>query len=161
VRTRIADPANLEAVTGMINLAFRPGRDYIDGDRITLDAVRDLAAKGKFILMYDSDGLAGCVYIEPKGERTHLGLLSVDPGRQRSGIGSLLMQIAEEHCRNAGCRYVDLEIINLRETLPAFYRRLGYFETGTSPFPAHLTPKVPCHFVTMTKDLDQSKGAVR
>jgi ribosomal protein S18 acetylase RimI-like enzyme len=87
--------------------------------------------------------------------------LSVDPGRQRSGIGSLLMQIAEEHCRNAGCRFVDLEIINLREKLPGFYRRLGYYETGTAPFPAHLTPKVPCHFVTMTKDLDQARGAVR
>jgi hypothetical protein len=61
VRTRIADPANLEAVTSMINLAFRPGRDYIDGDRITLDAVCDLAAKGRFIMIYDSDSLAGCV----------------------------------------------------------------------------------------------------
>jgi len=159
VRTRIAQPDNLEAVTGMINLAFRPGRDYIDGDRITQDAVRDLAAKGKFILIYDSDSLAGCVYIEPRDERAYLGLLSVDPGRQGSGIGSLLMQVAEEHCRNAGCRFVDLEIINLREKLPAFYRRLGYYETGTAPFPAHLITKVPCHFVTMTKDLDQTKEA--
>ncbi len=159
MRTRIADPTNLEAITGMINLAFRPGRDYIDGDRITLDAVRDLAVKGKFIMIYDRDSLAGCVYIEPKGERAHLGLLSVDPGRQRSGIGSLLMQVAEEYCRNAGCRLVDLEIINLREKLPAFYRRLGYCETGTAPFPAHLTPNVPCHFVTMTKDLNPTKEA--
>jgi GNAT superfamily N-acetyltransferase len=153
VRTRIAEPDNLEAVTGMINLAFRPGRDYIDGDRIAIDAVRDLAAKGKFIMIYATDSLAGCVYIEPRGERAYLGLLSVDPGRQGSGIGSLLMQIAEEHCRNAGCRFVDLEIINLREKLPVFYRRLGYHETGTAPFPPHLTPKVPCHFITMTKDL--------
>jgi len=48
---------------------------------------------------------------------------------------------------------MDLRIVNLREELPAFYRKLGYMETGTEPFPSDLDTKLPCHFVNMSKPL--------
>jgi hypothetical protein len=48
---------------------------------------------------------------------------------------------------------MDLQIVSVREELPRFYRRRGYIETGTAPFPADLTPKLPCHFVKMSKPL--------
>jgi hypothetical protein len=48
---------------------------------------------------------------------------------------------------------MDLRIVNLREELPPFYRRLGYVETGTAPFPEEIKSKLPCHFVLMSKPL--------
>jgi GNAT superfamily N-acetyltransferase len=160
LRFRIAGPENLEAVTGTINLAFGAAEAFfIDTDRIDLATVRDLAAKGSFILAYDADTLAGCVYAAPDGDRAYIGLLSVDPGRQRSGIGAALMDAAEEHCRKAGCRFVDLKVVNIREELPRFYRRRAYVETGTEPFPAFKNPKVACYFLIMTKALDQAASA--
>ena len=159
MRFRLAEPADLEAVTGIINVAFRVERFFIERDRIDIAAVREFAAKGKFLLVYTPDGLAGCVYVEIKGERAYVGLLSVDPSRQRSGIGAALMNAAEEHARKAGCRFVDLRIVNLRAELPAFYDRLGYRKTGTSTFTPGIVTKLPCHFIEMTKALDRASEA--
>ena len=90
---------------------------------------------------------------EPNGERAYLGLLSVDPASQRSGIGSQLMNAAEIFCAKAGCRFVDLRLVNLRKELPDFYERHGYVETGTLPFAEGIATRMPCHFVHMTKRL--------
>jgi len=159
VRFRLAAPADLEAVTELINAAFKVERFFIVGDRINLEGVRELAKKGQFILLDDSAGLAGCVYVEIKGERAYIGLLSVNPDRQRSGLGLRLMHSAEDHCREAGCRFVDLRIVNIRQELPDFYARLGYRETGTAPFTPGIVTKLPCHFVEMTKALERASEA--
>jgi hypothetical protein len=63
------------------------------------------------------------------------------------------MTAAEEYCAKAGCRFMDLRIVNVRRELPAFYRNRGYVETVTEPFTPGLAPKVPCHFVKMSKRL--------
>ena len=46
---------------------------------------------------------------------------------------------------------MDLRIVSVRAELPAFYRRLGYVETGTEPFSEEGKLKMPCHFVVMSK----------
>ena len=48
---------------------------------------------------------------------------------------------------------MDLQIVNLRTELPPFYRRLGYAESGEMPFAAEAKPKLPCHFIRMSKPL--------
>lgn len=159
MRFRIAEPADIEAVTSLINQAFKVERFFVEGDRIHIEAVRELSGKGRFILIHDNESLAGCVYVEIQGERGYIRLLSVNPERQRSGIGSRLMQAAEERCREAGCRFVDLRIVNIRLELPGFYRRLGYRETGTAPLTPGIVTKIPCHFVEMTKALDRASEA--
>ncbi len=148
---RIAEANNIETIAQLINAAFRIERFFIDGDRINAEKVRDLFDTGKFLLAEDAAGLAGCVYVEVRGERGYLGLLSVEPARQRAGLGRRLAIAAEDYLRAAGCRAVDLAIVNLRPELLPFYRRLGYTETGTAPFPAEKHTKLPCHFITMSK----------
>jgi GNAT superfamily N-acetyltransferase len=91
--------------------------------------------------------------VELRGERGYFGPLSVDPERQGSGTGKLLVKAAEDYARAHGCRFMDLRIVNLREELPAFYRKLGYAETGTEPFPETEPTKLPCHLVCMSKAL--------
>ncbi len=151
---RLAGSQDAEAITALINSAFRKAESFfIDGDRIDLASLRTLMEKGQFFLAEDNVALAGCVYVERRGERAYLGLLSVDPRSQKAGIGSLLMNAAEDHCAKAGCRFMDLRIVNLRTETHAFYSRRGYVETGTEPFPSDLTPKLPCHFVNMSKPL--------
>jgi hypothetical protein len=66
------------------------------------------------------------------------------------------MDAAEDHCAKAGSRFMDLRIVNVRKELPSFYHHRGYIETGTEPFPQDLSPKLPCHFVTMSKSLSHS-----
>ena len=152
METRVAESKDANEITRVINAAFRKAEGFlIDRDRIDLETVRSLLEKGQFLVTHGE--VVGCVYLELHGERAYLGLLAVDPKLQGTGLGSALMNAAEEFCAKAGCRFVDLKIVNLRTENQALYRRRGYVETGTEPFPSHLTPKVACHFVTMQKRL--------
>jgi N-acetylglutamate synthase-like GNAT family acetyltransferase len=153
MQVRTAVLADADAITRLINLAFQVERFFMDGDRIGIEEVQQRLGTGRFLLAEDANGLAGCAYVELQSERSYLGLLSVDPARQKSGIGKQLVFAAEECARHAGCRFMDLRIVNLREELPGFYSRLGYVEDGTSAFPEHAHPKQPCHFVNMSKPL--------
>jgi predicted N-acetyltransferase YhbS len=150
---RTATPADADDIARLVNAAFRPERFYIDSDRTNPEKVRALFEKGKFLLLFDEAVLVGCVYVEQRGERGYFGLLSVDPSRQRSGIGARLIAAAEQECRSAGCRFMDLTLVNLRKELPPYYRRFGYVESGSLPFPPDQHPKMPVHLIQMSKVL--------
>ena len=153
-RLRIAETRDAEAIVSVINAAFHKAEGFLlDRNRIDLQTVQELLQKGTFLVAEDSF-LCGCVYVEPRGRhRSYLGLLSVDPRLQKSGLGSQLMNAAEAYCGKAGSRFMDLQIVSVRKELPDFYHRRGYVETGTAPFPAGLNPKLPCHFILMSKPL--------
>ncbi len=154
MQQRVAEIQDAEAIVAVINAAFRRAENFfIDRDRIDLEAVREFLCKGKFLVADNSGTLAGCVYVELRGERSYLGLLAVKPELQRSGVGSALMTAAEDYCAKGGSRFMDLQIVNLRQENHAFYRRRGYIDSGTAPFPPDLNPKLPCHFVKMSKPL--------
>ena len=150
---RFADLPDVPAITRLVNDAFRPERFFIDGDRTDPSKVEALLNKGKFILLSDSDTIVGCVYVELRGERGYLGLLSVDPRKQKLGLGTRLITAAENYCRSAGCTSMELTFVNLRQALPGYYKRFGYVESGTLPFPADQSPNTPVHLVRMSKPL--------
>lgn len=151
---RVAEMRDAQGIVSVINAAFRKAESFlIDRDRIDLETVREFLRTGNFLVAEDMGLVCGCVYVEARGDRSYLGLLSVDPRRQKSGLGSKLMEAAEDHCAKAGSRFMDLRIVNVRKELPSFYHHRGYVETGTEPFPPGLSPKLPCHFVKMSKPL--------
>jgi N-acetylglutamate synthase-like GNAT family acetyltransferase len=155
IKARTAESADAESIAQLVNAAFRPERFFIDADRTNPDKVRELLEKGKFLLAEDDGKLLACVYVELRGERGYFGLLAVDPARQRVGAGSRLIEAAEDYCRAAGCRFMDLTVVNLRKELPGYYRQRGYAENGTLPFPSdQYPPKMPCHLIKMSKNLE-------
>src|SRR6185436_9022791 len=104
-----AAPADAAGITQVINAAFRIAEEFfIDGRRISQEEVEQLLAKGTFLVAEADDKLNGCVYVELRGERSYLGLLSVDPSCQKSGLGSILMHEAENYCREHGSRFMDI-----------------------------------------------------
>jgi GNAT superfamily N-acetyltransferase len=160
VKLRIAQLEDAEEIVGVINSAFREAEGFfIDGDRISLEEARQFLERGRFLLAESEDVMLGCVYVEPRnsaaphGKHAYLGLLAVDPDHQHSGVGSKLMEGAEDYCRKLGCRFMEIKIVNLRRDLPEFYRRRGYVETSISPFPADVETRLPCHFIDLSKPL--------
>ena len=147
---RVAEAREAEAILRVTNAAYEVERFFIETARLDRERLGALVAKGVFLI---TDDLAGCVYVELRGERGYFGPLSVDPARQGSGTGKLLVKAAENYARARGCRHMDLRIVNLREELPAIYRKLGYVETGTEPFPETEPTKLPCHLICMSKEL--------
>ncbi|MDX6497649.1 MAG: hypothetical protein QOG23_909 [Blastocatellia bacterium] len=151
---RKASLKDAEQIAGVINRAFRLAEGFfIETDRINLESVQELFQTGQIFLAESEGIVAACVYIEPRGERAYLGLLSVDPTCQQSGLGSLIMNAAEEHCRGLACRFMDIQVVNLRGDLFGFYHKRGYVETGIHPFPPDIETKLPVHFIEMTKRL--------
>ena len=153
LRFRAADLSDVDALARLINSAFRVEQPFIAGERTNPEGVCAYMGKGKFLLAEDSAGLAGCVYVELRGDRGYLGLLGVDPPRQGTGLGRKLMQAAENYFRESRCIAIDLRIVSARAPLPAFYRHLGYRETGTAPFTPDIPAKVPFHYILMSKSL--------
>lgn len=153
IAIRFAQSGDVERLARLINRAFVVERPFIAGERIDPPGIRVYMEKGRFLVAEGVDGLAGCVYVERRGERGYLGLLGVEPGRQGTGLGRKLMEAAENYFRAANCRAIDLRIISAREPLLRFYAHLGYTETGTAPFARDVPLKVPCHYILMSKSL--------
>jgi len=153
-KLRKAELRDVPRITSLINAAFRIAEEFfVDENRISSEGVLEHFDSGEFLLADEDENLVGCVYLERRGDHTYLGLLSVDPTSQRGGLGSRIVAAAEEYCRQRGSKFMDISVVNLREELVPFYAKRGYVETGTAPFPSHVKLKVPCHFITMSKDL--------
>src|SRR5271155_5811976 len=125
MNTRAATAADAETIANLINMAFRVERFFIDRDRTDADKIRSLLKTGVFLVAEDADAMTACVYVELRGDHAYFGLLAVDPSRQKKGVGEDMVGAVEDYARAAGCRFMDVRIVDLRAQLPPFYRRLG------------------------------------
>ncbi len=162
VGIRIATPAEVFAAVPVINAAFAV-ETFLDGTRTDETRVAEMMKKGEFLVAVgqDSGRIVASVYTERRGERGYCGMLAVDPVWQGTGLGRKMAEAAEDHCRNQGCKYMDIVVLSLRPELLPFYRRLGYTETGTEEFhPSRpLKPGVECHGIVMSKPLFTESGS--
>jgi predicted N-acetyltransferase YhbS len=153
-QVRTATPADAHALARLINDAFAVERFFKRGDRTSPAGVADLMAQGEFLIVDDEHGApVACVYVKRDGTRGYFGMLSVDPRMQGHGLGRGLIEDVETRLRIAGCEAIDIYVINLRTELLPFYRKLGYVESGTRPFPDPGEATQPCHVIVMTKAL--------
>ena len=151
---RMATEADFDRLLRLINTAFDVERFFKDEDRLDNAKLKEYFKKGDFLVIEEDGQLAAAVYVERNGDRSYLGLLSVDPNLQKQGLGRRLTAAAEEFAREMGARFMDLTVVNLRTELPQIYEKLGYCVTGTAPFPPDQMPVTqPCHFICMTKEL--------
>ena len=154
IAVRLAQQADAANITRLINTAFHIAEGFfVDGPRLDQSEVEQKIERGSFLLAEADGRLNGCVYVEMRGERSYLGLLSVDPDCQKGGLGSLLMSEAEEHCRLRGSQFMDILIVSVRAELAPFYQHRGYSESGTTPFESGVETKMPVHFINMSKPL--------
>lgn len=170
----IVQDSEIEAVAAFVNRAYRgetaragwaSEADVIGGQRTDPATLRaDLAATPGAVLLTcrdTADGpLTGCVWLEPAGaEAWYLGMLTVDPQLQAHGLGRDLLAAAEAYAAERGARRIRITVIQIRESLIAWYRRRGYALTGaTEPFPYGderfgVPNRDDLHFVVMERAL--------
>lgn len=167
-------PANVMDYSGIVELANHAYRgadgwnsetQYIEGDRLTAALLRqELSAHpGAHLLVWreaqDAE-ILGTVWLEPRSaEVWYLGLLTVRPSLQAQGMGRALLAASEEYARSHGARRIRMTVVNVRNTLIAWYQRRGYARTGeTEPFPyadnRFGTPlRDDLHFVVLEKEI--------
>jgi len=147
----LATPAELPTIAALVNGAYRatgPDQgwtseaDYIDGERTDAATLaRDLAAQpaARLLVWRDEPGapILGCVWLEPAGgDAWYLGMLTVRPDLQARQLGRALLAAAEDAAAGKGARRIRMTVVNVRDTLIAWYERRGYVLTGELlPFP--------------------------
>ena len=157
---RLATTADIAALVRVINRAYEVEAHIFHGDRTDEAEVRDRIAKpNACVLVIDAPTgapgngtLAGAVFVEVRGDRSYFGMLSVDPDWQGRGFARELIAAAEARATAAGCAFMDIDVVDLRTELPAFYTGFGYAPAGSTPF-ASEAAKVPVRMVRMTKAL--------
>lgn len=168
---RGAGTADLAAVHALVERAYRGDAarqgwtheaDLLGGqrtDRAALAAI--IADPRQRLLVAEADGvLAGCVQIADRGGGlAYIGLVTVEPLLQASGLGRKLLQAAEAEAAGFGARRIEMTVIAQRAELIAYYVRRGYAPTGeTRPFPLDdprfgLPQRRDLVFVVLAKDL--------
>ena len=169
-----AADADVPAIAALINFAFRDGgadagwtseAAHFEGNRTSEAMLReDIKANADAALLMwrrPPDGaLIGCVWLEPEGDGNwYLGSLTIDPRHQNDGLGRKLLAAAENWIRARGGRNIRMTVVNVRDTLIAWYVRRGYALTGeTEPFPYDdirfgIPKRDDFHFVVLRKRL--------
>jgi predicted N-acetyltransferase YhbS len=168
---RLARGDDVPAVGALVDSAFRgdPSRggrtteaDLLDGQRTDEAALASIveSANGAIVIAEDGADVVGCCQLErrPSGSG-YVGMVSVSPWRQASGIGRALVVEAERRAVEFGARRMQMTVLRQRSELIAWYERLGYRLTGeTQPFPygdeRFGVPKVAdLEFVVLEKSL--------
>ena len=139
VHIRKAELTDAEAVTKLVNRAYRPeaGSEgwtnesaLVSGDRIDQGKVTTAIQSGTVLVGSNERGLVGCVQVEVTDRVAHIGMLAVDPSLQTSGIGKLLLAHAEELAvQKFNAQVGVLVVIAARTELVDFYLRRGYSRT--------------------------------
>jgi len=161
---------DIAAIEELVNSAYRGDdskkgwtseADLIDGSlRTDINSLRKILSRpGATILKYTNDAgeINGCVYLQFETDCLELGMLSVDPTLQASGIGKKLLQAAIAHAKEAGVHKIKFKVISLRSELVAWYQRHGYQFTGEiQPMPPDANfgkPRQPLELATMALEL--------
>jgi ribosomal protein S18 acetylase RimI-like enzyme len=165
-------PATIEdipALNRLVNSAYRgetsrkgwtTEADLLDGIRTDPEALEDMMEQPGAVILKcignDGDSL-GCVFLKKTETQLYLGMLTVLPALQGSGIGKKLLEASEQYAREQGCRKIVMTVISVRHELIAWYERKGYRTTGEkSPFPKDPRfgiPKQALEFVVMEKEV--------
>ncbi|MFV8359931.1 GNAT family N-acetyltransferase [Flavobacterium sp. LS1P3] len=112
--------------------------------------------KNTILKFTQENQIIGCVLLIEKEQELYLGMLTVSPELQNSGVGKKLLQQAELHALELGLPKIIMTVISVRDELIAWYKRNGYEDTGAKePFPVsdvHIPiTEVPLEFIVLEK----------
>jgi GNAT superfamily N-acetyltransferase len=174
----LATASDLPEIAALVNSAYRGDSarqgwtheaDLVGGQRTDPDSLaRDLAGQNPAVILTlrerEGGPILASVFLErvagPDGaSHCYLGMLSVSPPGQNRGLGRILLAAAEDQGREWGAARMVMTVIDVRDTLIAYYERRGYRRTSeTEPFPyddpLFGIPRCAClTFVVMEKPL--------
>ncbi len=145
---RFAKATDIGAIVALVQSAYRGEAsragwttevEFLGGQRTDPVEVGELLSRSaSYLLLAEEDRqLLTCCHLEKQQDRCHFGMFAVVPGMQGGGLGRRTLDIAEYFARvEWGCRSMEMQVIDLRTKLIAWYERCGYQRSGIfQPFP--------------------------
>ena len=161
---------DVSALNKLINSAYRgefskkgwtTEANLLEGLRTTEQELTETIrnTKNTILKFVKNNQIIGCVLLIEKEQQLYLGMLTVSPELQNSGIGKKLLQEAEIHAVALRLPKIVMTVISVREELIAWYKRNGYFDTGArEPFPVsdvHISiSEQPLEFIVLEKRIE-------
>ncbi len=161
-----ATVADVTELTALINKAYR-GEDamkgwateshLLDGLRIDEETLKQYLQSSDTVFFKCSEGgeIIGSVQLKLTSTGIYFGMLTVNPFKQNSGTGKLLLKQIELVAKELGYNRIYMTVITVRDELIAWYERHGYVRTGLiEPFPTDTKfgiPKQPLQLMVMEK----------
>jgi ribosomal protein S18 acetylase RimI-like enzyme len=143
IRIVVATFDDIPAIRNLLNSAYRGESSkrgwtteahLIGGNVRTNDAnIEEVMRKpGSIFLKYlgERNEIVGCVNLQHHDDRIYLGMFSVSPGQQGSGIGKQLLLASEEYAKHLKCKSIYMSVISVRTELIKWYERHGYRDTN-------------------------------
>ncbi|KAF1688192.1 GNAT family N-acetyltransferase [Pseudoxanthomonas broegbernensis] len=152
-RFRHAVEADIPLLVGLVTCAYRGDAsrrgwtteaDMLDGQRIDPEALAaDIARPRSMVVLAERDapfpgqGLLACAHVAEEDGAGYFGMFAVSPGLQGAGVGKAVLAEAERIVREEWrLPAMRMNVIDIRDSLIAFYQRRGYVRTGIhKPFP--------------------------
>ena len=161
--------ADIPALNILINSAYRGETSkkgwtteahLLEGKRTNEEELTQtlLKPENTILKFTENDTIIGSVLLVEKEKQLYLGMLTVSPELQNSGMGKKLLAEAENHAKTLGLSSIIMSVISVREELIAWYKRNGYVDTGKrEAFPEsdiHITiSDEPLEFIFLEKQL--------
>ncbi|WP_395077059.1 GNAT family N-acetyltransferase [Flavobacterium sp.] len=158
---------NVSALNILVNSAYRgesskkgwtTEANILEGIRTSEEELSEIikSPNSSFFKFTENDTIIACVLLEVKKDKLYLGMLTVSPEIQNSGIGKKILKFAEDYTIELGLPKIVMTVISVREELIAWYKRHGYLDTGIKePFPMDNPefglPKQTLEFIVLEK----------
>lgn len=124
-------------LVSMINQVYQESEGDIwkaEHERISLPRMLEIIAKGELLLAVTDSEICGCIHLEPMDDvMAKFKMLVANPKFKGQGIGSMLVNYAEEVARVNGANKMQLELLVPTEFshpdkvfLKNWYTRIGY-----------------------------------
>jgi GNAT superfamily N-acetyltransferase len=164
-----SDEVLVAEVVRLINRAYALGEDglWVKGTvRSTPPQIAEAIHTGGMLAATRDGELVGCACVRFLDDITaDLGLVSVSPDHQGTGVGREIVHVAEDLMRERGAQTAQLELLVPRgwvhptkDRLRAWYVRLGYRVVRSAPFEEIATHgaselATPCEFLVFHRAL--------
>ena len=158
---------DVQALNILVNSAYRGDSskkgwtteaDILGGIRTSEKELSQIIeSNSSWIFKYtQNEIIIACVLLESKKDKLYLGMLTVSPEIQNSGIGKKILKFAESYAIELNLPKIVMTVISIREELITWYKRHGYVDTGiTEPFPMDNPefglPKQTLEFIVLEK----------
>jgi GNAT superfamily N-acetyltransferase len=175
---RVATDDDVGALVALVQSAYRGDTsqqgwtseaDLVDGQRIDTAMMAEILADSDAVVLVAELGgaMVACCELRKLSDpgAVGIGLLSVDPARQATGLGRTMLAAAERHAvARFAATQTQLRVIDLRHELMAWYARRGYQPTGAyEPFPydderSGIPRRDDLRFAVLAKQLTDTTG---